>query len=93
MFAIFNNQQQTVLLTGHSSNCNVDLTFSLHTDEWEIPFDMIEFDHLLGEGCFGEVYLGRLKQEFTSTVLTAYFRQDNTNGFVAIKLLKRKLFH
>ena len=63
----------------------------LHTDQWEIPMDVIQFDHLLGEGCFGEVYLGRLREDFTSPMLTSHFRQSNNKGFVAIKLLKRKL--
>lgn len=59
-------------------------------DEWEIPIEAIEFDQLLGEGCFGEVYLGSLSEEYISQALTSFFRQTDSRGFVAIKLLKRK---
>lgn len=92
MIAIFRNNgsQPSVVFTGHTSD-SMDLAFSLHTDQWEIPMDVIQFDHLLGEGCFGEVYLGRLREDFTSPMLTSHFRQSNNKGFVAIKLLKRKL--
>ena len=64
------------------------IPLSLQIDAWEIPSECIKLDQPLGEGCFGEVYLGQLREDFTSPRLTSYMRHHSNRPLVAVKLLK-----
>ena len=56
----------------------------LPVDSWEIPENCIIMDTMLGEGQFGEVYKGLIKD---SDINNPYFKGS---GFVAVKILKRQ---
>ena len=64
------------------------IPLSLHIDDWEIPSECIKLNKPLGEGCFGEVYLGQLQEDFTSPKLKSYMRHHINRPMVAVKLLK-----
>ena len=55
-------------------------------DEWELPAKCVIVNQHLGEGCFGEVFKGVIR-DFTSPHLMSYLRQ-NKQKYVAIKVLK-----
>lgn len=90
MIAIFHNS------TSDNSTVHYPtVTIGPLTDQWEIPMECLVFDQLLGEGCFGEVFLGSIiDDQFNGTLI----RQQTTlmgegRGFVAIKLLKCMYYH
>ena len=61
----------------------------LSMDMFEIPAQCIILDQKLGEGCFGEVYRGIVRGDYSNPYLTAYLRQKS-HCFVAVKILKGK---
>ena len=89
VIAIFQASREPSVVLHQKSNTQLSGSFSL-IDRWEIPVDVIECHHPLGEGCFGEVYLGHLREDFSSPAFTSYLRQQSGRPYVAIKLLKCK---
>ena len=64
----------------------------LSMDMFEVPAQCIILDQRLGEGCFGEVYRGIVRGDYSNPYLTAYLRQKS-HRFVAVKILKGKMKH
>ena len=62
----------------------------LSMDIFEVPAQCIILDQRLGEGCFGEVYRGIVRGDYSNRYLTAYLRQKS-HQFVAVKILKGKI--
>jgi uncharacterized membrane protein len=81
-----NNGQPSVVIRQKSNSQS--FSYSLHTDKWEIPSEAIMCDRQLGEGCFGEVYVGYFREDFSNPALTSYLTQNKDRPYVAIKLLK-----
>ena len=61
----------------------------LSMDMFEVPAQCIILDQRLGEGCFGEVYRGVVRGDYSNPYLTAYLRQKS-HKYVAVKILKGK---
>ena len=61
----------------------------LSKDAFEVPAKCIILDQPLGEGCFGKVYRGVVRGDYSNRYLAAYLRQKS-HRFVAVKILKGK---
>ena len=60
----------------------------LQPDEWEVPTSCIIIDKKLGEGAFGEVYRGIVREDSDIPRFNVHL-QHKDKPFVAVKLLKR----
>ena len=66
------------------------MTFSLHSDKWEMPSECITMHKKIGEGCFGEVFRGEIIGECLTPQLKTYMRRNIAQHYVAVKQLKCK---